>query len=59
MCVLSQFVPGRNLHQMPWKVIRLEAASSFEFPLGLADQGYLIGMLLCEEGFCTRMAHPA
>lgn len=35
---------------MKWKVIRLELASSWEFPRGSAGRSYLIRLPLTEEG---------
>ena len=36
--------------QMKWKVIRLELASSWEFPRGSAGRSYLIRLPLTDEG---------
>jgi len=46
---------------MNWKVIRLELASSWEFPKGSAGRSYLIRLPVTEEGMidaATLSAHP-
>jgi hypothetical protein len=50
MCVFS-FVDGwPNSEPMKWKMIRLELASSWEFPRGSAGRSYLIRLPLAEDG---------
>ena len=47
---------------MKWKLIRLELASSWEFPRGSAGRSYLIRLPLTEEGAidkATLESHPA
>lgn len=53
---------GRQLAAMTWKVIRLELASSWEFPRGSAGRSYLIRLPLTEEGVidtATLASQPA
>ena len=47
---------------MNWKVIRLELASSWEFPRGSAGRSYLIRLPLGDDGaidMATLESHPA
>lgn len=50
MCVFSIRRAWINWEPMKWKVIRLELASSWEFPRGSAGRSYLIRLPLTEEG---------
>lgn len=61
---MSVFTAGSgwpNLGRMTWKVIRLELASSWEFPRGSAGRTYLIRLPLTDEGAIDAAgleAHP-
>lgn len=50
MCVFRIGVSPSNSDPMTWKVIRLELASSWEFPRGSAGRAYLIRLPLAEDG---------
>lgn len=50
MCVFRIVREIANLERMNWKVIRLELASSWEFPRGSAGRSYLIRLPLTEDG---------
>jgi hypothetical protein len=50
MCVFRIGGEIANLAPMKWKVIRLELASSWEFPRGSAGRSYLIRLPLTEDG---------
>ena len=50
MCVFRTGGDYANSALMKWKVIRLELASSWEFPRGSVGRSYLIRLPLTEEG---------
>lgn len=50
MCVFRNAPAWPNSGRMKWKVIRLELASSWEFPRGSAGRTYLIRLPLNEDG---------
>ena len=50
MCVFKDRTQPAQLAAMTWKVIRLELASSWEFPRGSAGRSYLIRLPLTDEG---------
>lgn len=50
MCVFRLLPDLSNLGSMNWKVIRLELASSWEFPRGSAGRSYLIRLPLTDDG---------
>ena len=62
MCVFRIGIVCFKSAQMKWKIIRLELASSWEFPKGSAGRSYLIRLPLTDEGAIdTAMLeqHPA
>lgn len=62
MCVFSSGADRANSGGMKWKVIRLELASSWEFPRGSAGRSYLIRVPLTDDGAidaATLEAQPA
>jgi hypothetical protein len=50
MCVFRFGADLPNPERMNWKVIRLELASSWEFPRGSAGRSYLIRLPLTADG---------
>lgn len=50
MCVFSIECGWPNWGTMKWKVIRLELASSWQFPRGSAGRSYLVRLPLNDEG---------
>jgi hypothetical protein len=50
MCVFRIVCGIAKSEPMNWKVIRLELASSWEFPRGSAGRSYLIRLPLTEDG---------
>jgi len=50
MCVFRFASIPTKLRSMNWKVIRLELASSWEFPRGSAGRSYLIRLPLSDDG---------
>ena len=61
MCVFRIGRDQANSALMNWKVIRLELASSWEFPRGSVGRSYLIRLPLTEEGAIDNAAletHP-
>ena len=50
MCVFRINGKRANSVDMTWKVIRLELASSWEFPRGSAGRSYLIRLPLTDDG---------
>lgn len=50
MCVFRIGRGGANSANMKWKVIRLELASSWQFPRGSAGRSYLVRLPLSEDG---------
>jgi hypothetical protein len=50
MCVFRIRLERPNFASMKWKVIRLELASSWQFPRGSAGRSYLIRMPLTDAG---------
>ena len=56
MCVFRIGAGTSNPVRMTWKVIRLELASSWEFPRGSAGRTYLIRLPLAEDGAICKEA---
>lgn len=50
MCVFGIGRRGANSGSMKWKMIRLELASSWQFPRGSAGRSYLLRLPLTEDG---------
>lgn len=50
MCVFNAAVQGAIAETMKWNMIRLELASSWQFPRGSAGRSYLLRIPLTEGG---------